>query len=192
MTKQAGRVSKRLIVIIVSVLVFIGLGAGGYYGYQWYQSQKKTASAVQQKAAGYHITGNQDLATTYISLLDAGKTAEAQKLFSDRVAKEPNADAKLTLLTQAVQLALANSKPDAALTAAQQAISIRADDTTYAQAATVYVAKRDTAQQIVYLQKAIDFVSATDRPDKAQLLEHYNMQLTSAQKIQASFQGSKK
>lgn len=182
MTKRAGRISKRLIIIIVSLFAVIGLGVAGYFLSQQQPEEEKVTETAKQKAESYNIAGDADLATHYVALLEAGKPAEARKLFDEQVAKEPTADAKLTLLTQQVQLALADGKPDEALYAAQQAIAIRADDTTYAQAATVCVAKHDAKQQIAYLEKAIAYASAPDQKDKAEVLEYYRQQLTSAKR----------
>jgi hypothetical protein len=183
MTKRAGKISKRLIIIVVSLFTVVGLGVAGYFVYVRQQpEQKKATETAKQKAEGYNITGDADLATRYVALLEAGKSADARKLFDDQVAKESTADAKLTLLTQQVQLALADTKPDEALYAAEQAIIVRADDTTYAQAAAASVAKHDTAQQIAYLEKAIAYLTTSDRPDKSAALAYYQQQITSAKR----------
>lgn len=182
MTKRAGRISKRLIIIIVSLFAVIGLGVAGYFLSQQQPVQKKAVETAKQKAESYNIAGDADLATRYVALLGAGKSAEARKLFDDQVAKESTVDAKLALLSQEVQLALADTKPDEALYAAQQAIAIRADDATYAQAATACVAKHDTKQQIAYLEKAVAYASAPGQKDKAEMLEYYQQQITSAKR----------
>lgn len=159
-----------------------GLGVAGYFVSQRQPVQVKATETAKKKAEGYNVAGDTDLAARYVALLEAGKSTESRQVFDDQVKQAATADAKLALLTQQVQLALADGKPDEALYAAQQAIAIRADDATYAQAATVCVAKHDTKQQITYLEKAIAYASAPDQKDKAEVLEYYKQQLTSAKR----------
>lgn len=185
MTKQAGRISKRFVIIIMSLVALAGLGVAAYFGYQWYQNQNKTTSTAREKVNDYHLVGSQDIATRYVALLDAGKAAEAQRLFVDAATKEPDVNKKVALFTQNMQLALFNNHPDEAVAAAKEAVAVQPTDDTYMLVVTAYVTKNDVAQQITYLQKAIDAVKVSNKPNKVALLAQYQDQLQVAQKIQA-------
>lgn len=185
MTKQAGRISKRLVIIIVSVVTLAFLGVAAYFGYQWYQPQHKAVSTAQQKVNDYHLAGSQDIATHYVALLDAGKTTEAQRLFVDAAAKEPDVNKKVVLFTQNTQLALFNKHPDEAVAAAKEAVAVQPTDDTYMLVVTACVTKNDVAQQIIYLQKAIEALNGSNKPNKAALLAQYQDRLQVAQKIEA-------
>lgn len=161
------------------------LGVAAYFGYQWYQSQHKVDLTAKQKVNDYHLVGSQDIATRYVALLDAGKAAEAQRLFVDAAGKESDVNKKVALFTQNTQLALFNKHPDEAVAAAKEAVAVQPTDDTYMLVVTACVTKNDVAQQITYLQKAIDAVQGSSKPNKAALLAQYQDRLQVAQKIQA-------
>lgn len=187
MTKRAGRISKRLIVIIVGVLVLAGLGVGGYFGYQRWRAHTKAGSEqAKVVAAKLPYAGDQDLAGRYITLVQSKHVAQAQQLFIDRVKSEKNVQKKIDLYTQNVNLALSLKNTDAALDAAKRMVEVRSSHDTYAQLATVYIARSEPAPEIDVLQKAIITLDAEkDVANRDQLKLMYQSQLDAAKRQQA-------
>lgn len=184
MTKHlSGRVKKWLMITGIGILV-LGGSYGGYVWYQqYYQSQPRVhvSEEARKQAAGYRLAGDEELAAQYVSLMQADKQAEAQKLFASKVEAESDAQKKVDLYKQNINLALSLQKTDAALESANHLVTVRPSHESYAQLATVYITRNDVPQQIVYLQKAIDALKqATDVPNKDSLMRLYQSQLDAA------------
>lgn len=151
----------------------------------WYQRQQPSTPVVtkeaRDQAAQQRFTGDEDIAAQYISLMQADQTAAAQQLFVSRVEAESDVQKKADLYIQNINLALSLQKTDAALEAANRLVSVRASHDSYAQVASVYIARNDVPQQAAFLRKAIDALkTANDVPDKDNLLTLYQSQLAAA------------
>ena len=182
----SGHVKKWLMIIGIGILVLGGV----YGGYLWHRQQQASPVSVskeaREKAAQYRFTGSQDIAAQYVSLMQVKKQAEAQQLFVSQVEAEADTQKKVDLYLQNINLALSLQNTDAALEAANRLVGVRASHDTYAQVAAVYVARNDTQQQSVYLQKAIDALKvAADVPDRDALMASYQSQLDAANEWQA-------
>lgn len=177
----SGHAKKWLMITGIAVLVI----GGSYGGYIWYQQQRQPSVVVteeaREQAAQYNFAGDQDIAAHYISLMNADKVADAQQVFISRVEAEPDTQKKVDLYAQNIDLALSLQNTDAALEAANRLAAIRSSHDIYGRIATIYIARNDVPQQVVYLQKAIDALKvASDVPDKDDVMRLYQSQLDAA------------
>lgn len=174
-------------VLIISLIGLAALGVAGYYGYAAYQAgmtqQKAVINEAQKEAKDLNIAGDDDLATQYIAALKAKQTAKAQKLFTDKVAAEPDTQKKIDLYVQNIQLALSYQHPDQAVEAGLRAVEIRQTHDVYAQVAAAYVGKNDYANQAIYLQKALDAAKSSNGADRDMYVRIYEEQLASVTEI---------
>lgn len=183
--KAAGRNTKKI--ILFSLVGLVVLGAAGYYGYTLYKAntvkQQAVVNEAEKEAKELNVIGDSDLATQYIAALKANQPEKAQKLFTDRVAAEPDTQKKIDLFVQNIQLALSYQRPDQAVEAGLKAIEVRQTHDVYAQVASAYVGKFDLKNQRVYLRKALDAVKASNDPNKDIYIEIYEQQLASLDEI---------
>lgn len=176
MSKHKAENKRRFIAVAIAIAVVAGL-IGGYFFYKHTMQQKSVTAQINSKAKEdvktLNLEGDQDLATAYITKVKSGDVAAAQKLFSDKVTTEKNIQKKIDLLTQNVLLALDSELTDEALAAANQAVTLRQSEDTFALAARVYVAKGDYDKQAEYWKKALDAVRVSTAPHKDQLIKLY-------------------
>lgn len=184
MTKRAGRLSKRLIIGGVILVVIAGVAITGYFMYQQYQSrqssQKKAATDVRKALDAQAYRGDRNLAASYQLAIDDKNYSAALAVYNDAAKVAQTKDEKASLYDQAVRTALRLKEYDQALTFAQARDQINSSYSTQVSIAEVYQAQGNVSQARVYLQKAVDTLAAMphDSVEYMHILPVYQKQLT--------------
>jgi tetratricopeptide (TPR) repeat protein len=154
---QAGaKLRRRLIIGAASLLVLVGIIAGGWYVWTQTSLFRKQATVDYSK----------------LSPTAAVKAAQAQ-ITSAQTSSEKQA--AYTALGDAYSRTDQTSQTEAAY---QQAITYSPDDIPLLERlSSTYDNAGDTADAIKTLQKLIDAINATNPPDKAWLLSRYQAEL---------------
>jgi flagellar basal body-associated protein FliL len=172
---------RRVIIIGTSVLFLAALATAGYFFF--FAQQKPSVAPASQKAkeqvASLNFQGDAGIQERYVDLINANKKDEAQKLFDDAVAHEPNIDKKIELLQSNVLLALQYKLVDKAEAAALRSLDVKEGIDSYEGVLRVYTVKGDIAKWKEYNAKARAFVEKSDLENKDSLLKSYDEQLAS-------------
>lgn len=170
---------RRVIIIGITVFLVAVLAAGGYYFF--FMQQKPSAAPASQKAkeqvASFNFRGDAGIQERYVDLVNANKKDEAQKIFDDAVAAEPNIDKKVELLQSNVMLALQYKLIDRAEAAALKSLDLKESVDSYEGLIRVYTVKGDLTKWREYNTKAKAFVEKSDLENKDSLIQSYNDRL---------------
>ncbi len=170
------------------MIVVAACAAAGY----WYFAQQRAQAArtaqfkadelkrLQQRS----YWGDRDLAVAYSQLLGEGKPADAYNVYKDAIAAQTDKAKKISLYTQAVEMAVQKQQLDQAL---QYARGLSDFDPNYRNSinvADMYKLKKDTVNEKQWVKKALDQLNAQphDAPDYTTFAPVYQARLADLEK----------